>query len=379
MASYRFSPPVSSASNLPPPLAGLMSSSESGSIRSLSSSTMTPSSVLNQMMSQQQPMSQRQQTAGVGAPMQGATALLTQAGLTPLKVVTQTNPNTGEEAKYVKVADDMGNKCYVDITGSGGVTSVAESMRRPMVQVEQKSVTQPKYLADLAEMGVLASGVIYECQEGMCSVTRVKDNVPMETRYVHEGNFPQRTGMGTYPIMPMSDVLGAKAGVASTLAMANSKLRESTRTATSERLKMETKILADNTNSLNDFVKVREQAIAALRQAEQKIRDLLVQFAQLPASELTGVNQTKIQALKQELSKRVELSEGLESISQDLQNMSPLDSGLAQKAVSAVQTVKNNLVALSQPIMPISSTLGAQSATSFNSAISSPAAIGGMF
>jgi len=341
--------------------------------------TMTPSQVLATASGQSQAFGQAQglgqsqglqplaaltsQQTASGREMRGATAALAEAGLTPMKALSRVNPVTGEQVQYIKVKDEMGNKCYVDISGTGGITSVSESMRMPMTEVERGSVKSQSRLAELAAMGALASGVMYECAEGMCAVTRVENNVPVETRYVSERSI-MGPGMGgsPVPILPMQSVTGTqKSSLRHTLTKLNEKLREGTQSRTQESLKQEVKILADNTNSLNEFQIVRQQALEALRSAEAKIRDLLAQFESLePAQAASQENMTKLATLRKELVTRLDMENSLEDMSTQLQSISPLSPQLKQESDKAITTIKKGLSAVEKPIVAVTSSKASQ-------------------
>lgn len=379
--SYRFAATPPAIQQLP---------STPGTIRPLSQlSTMTPAQILSQVSQmEQQGTSPRALISGIpalsqrGSPvmesreMTGPTAILASQGLTPIKTVIRTNPQTGEVAQYIKAADEMGNKCYVDISGTPGMTSVSESMRTPVVEVSRKPATINRQLTDLAALGVLASGVVYECGEsGLCTVTRVENNVPVETKFAYpEGMKSPRMMAGALPILPLSYVAAEKKSLSQTLTGLNQKLRESVKNTTSESLKAETKTLADNTNALAKFQAARNAAIKVLQDSEKKIRDLLEQFSRLDVKDMTPDNLGKLATTKQELVKRMELEDSLEIMSQKLQSISPLNPELATKANKLTDTIATHIGGLSKPIVPVTSTLApAVSAQAFNSAVTNPA------
>lgn len=354
--SYRFSATPPAIQELP---------ATPGMIRPLSqASTLTPAQVLSQGMAQ--PMSLQPPVLSVpalssalsqpmGREMTGPTAILATHGLTPIKTVIRTNPQTGEVAQYIKAQDEMGNKCYVDIAGTPGTTSVSQSMKVPVVEVARSQASQSRHLADLAAMGALATGVVYECgPEGLCTVTRTEGNVPLETRLAFpQGMTSPRMMAGTLPILPLSYVVSEKKNLGATLTALNQKLRESTQTVTSQRLKAETKTLADNTNALVKFQAAREQAIKVLKESEKNIRDLLDRFSKLELKDMTPENMGSLNVVKQELSTRLALEEGLEVMSQKLQSISPLSPELASKATKFTEAVTSHVSAISKPVVPI--------------------------
>jgi hypothetical protein len=177
---------------------------------------------------------------------------------------------------------------------------------------------------------------------------------------------------GALPIIPLSYMASEKKNLTQTLSALNQKLRQSVKNNTTESLKAETKTLADNTNALAKFQQARAQAIAVLQESEKKIRDILEQFAKLDVKDMTPENLGKLATTKQELTKRLELEDSLEIMSQKLQGISPLNPELSDKANKLTGVIANHISALSKPIVPVTSTL-APASQNFNASMSNPA------
>lgn len=296
------------------------------------------------------------QTGGL---MQGPTAALASKGLTPTRIVTRKTPEGALVAQYVKVRDTMGNQCYVDISGQAP-TSMTQSMHMPLVEMASGTPGQSR-LADIASMGAMAQGVIYECGEtGVCAVTRTVGGTPVETTFVSADELQKFTGRGTVPIMSYKDVVSASPQkLREDLTKANTVLTDRRAAVTSNELKTEANRLMQGAEAILAFVAARNKAIEDIKASVAVLQQKLAEFAALDISKLLPADAKKLEVINTELSHRADLQNDLESAAATVLSGRVSDPDFAATVKSITQSIRQNTTDLDKAVATARQVTGA--------------------
>lgn len=268
------------------------------------------------------------------------TQALEERQLIPERVVTQSTPR-GTQAQYIKVRDTMGNRCLVDVTAVEGEVPLTPQSMVSLHRTRQETAG-PGMASQLSGMGMEVMGFAECSQNGVCTVTRVANGEPVETRYVTLGGAGDmgEGPSGRLPIVSYGDI--TRATPAATLGLMSSmatKIRTTTHARTSQGVTQELKRLDEASHELGKFRQVYEKAAKDLETSIQSLMNLLKQWGNVNVSTLPQGEATKLMALQTNLSDRTERFKSVENIAGAVLNAAPTSTDYVAKTKAATTAV----------------------------------------
>lgn len=171
-------------------------------------------------------------------------------------------------ASYVKAIDRNGRTVYI-LLDDTGYTSVNPA---DLTEVDAKIATQiPDSLkrSVYQQAGTGVGGVVFECPNGICSITRNPQMEAVESSFILVSKKAETSAvMGTdpvaHPVVRLSEIRANPSAVLLNTEAASSKIRNSQYTDCVEQLKRDEALLRELNESFNRYHKTRNEAKSSL-------------------------------------------------------------------------------------------------------------------